>query len=126
MTNHCLNKQELQQFLEKVVDEKPITDPELDARVSLATIWQEQLGVLSYMVSHLLLRRKKSGEDALKLLDALYALDTTMWITIQEMDSEFVSFMLRNLSDSSIDLEEQLGTLQSRLMSFDYDSSLRY
>ena len=78
------------------------------------------------MVSHLLLRRKKSGEDALKLLDALYALDTTMWITIQEMDSEFVSFMLRNLSDSSIDLEEQLGTLQSRLMSFDYDSSLRY
>lgn len=124
--HHCLSKDELRQLLNLKADNLAIETDELRIRIELADNWQDELGALTYLFSHILERRAKGGLDCAGLIKMFYELPEVMSLHIQEFDSDFVEYMLRNIRDKSLTLEEELVGLQNRLREYDYERTLRY
>ena len=64
--------------------------------------------------------------DGVDLIESFYNLENQIFFDIQELDSEFVNFMVRNSRDTDLTLEEQLISLLEKLSDHDYNQTLRY
>jgi hypothetical protein len=124
--HHCLSKDELKQFLDLKVNNVAITTEDLRLWIDLADNWQDELGALTYFLSHILERRVKDGLDCVGLIRIFYALPEVTWLHIQEFDSKFIDYMLRNLRDKRRNLEEELMDLQNRFREYNYERTLHY
>jgi len=124
--HHCLSKDELQQLLDLRANNVAIEVDELRIWIELAETWQEELGALTYLFSHILERRAKGGLDCAGLIKIFYELPEVMSLHIQEFDADFVEYMLRNIRNKTLTLEEELVGLQTRLREYNYERTLRY
>lgn len=124
--HHCLSKDELRQLLDLKAENLAIENDELRIRIELADNWQDEVGAHTYLFSQILERRVKDGHDCARLIQKLYALPEVMSIFIQELDSDFVEYMLANIRDRNLSLEEELVELQNRFREHDYGRTLRY
>lgn len=124
--HHCLSKDELQQLLDLKADNVAIETDELRKRIELADNWQEEIGALTYLFSHILERRARGSHDCAGFIRKLYELPEVMSLYIQEFDSDFVEYMLANIRDKSLSLEEELIGLQNRMREYNYERTVRY
>ena len=124
--HHCLTKDELRQLIDMKADGLEIESDELRIRIEHADIWQDEVGALTYLLSQILERRAKEGLDCATFIRTFYEFPEVMSFRIQEFDFEFVEYMLANIRDRRISLEEELIGLQDRLREHDYGRTLRY
>lgn len=124
--HYCLSKQQMAEFLDYIVNNNHMTDDSLSAVVEGARIWQDQLICFSYLFSMILEKKAKGGIDCHSDIEKLYELPEELCLSIQEFDSEFVRYMLGNLRNDSLSLEEDLVQLQTSLSEHFYDKTIRY
>jgi len=70
--------------------------------------------------------RKAGPYHPEQIVATLYELEQTMNFALHECDADFVRFMLRNLRDRKIPLEDELVELQTHLGRYEYGGSLRF
>jgi len=127
--HHCMNREELRQFIEFKTDQRIVENNALQVLIDGAESWQDELCCLNYLFSQVLERRLKKGNDhqaEQECINMLYQLSEHMSLCIQELDSEFVDYMLKCVRDRSLSLEEELIQIQNKLGEHSYDSTLRY
>jgi hypothetical protein len=123
---YCLNKHELKQFIEYKVDGSSISDDSLKIRIENAEYWQDEIGGLTYLFSQIVDRKVRGGEDCAAYIEILYRLQDEMAFQVHECDRQFIDFMLRNLRDSTLTLEEELVDIQSHLSRYEYRRAIRF
>ena len=123
---YCLNRLELTEIIDHIVNKKTMNDDELKELFESAQYWQDQLICLSYLLSIILERKQKDGENCQKVIDEIYRLPDELFIFIQEFDSDFVDYMLRHTRNSSLSLVDDLVLLQNNMAKHLYDKTIRY
>jgi len=124
--HYCLNKQQMTDFLDFIVFNKNMIDEELDIIVDGARIWQDELICFSYLFSMILEKKTKEGFDCHRYIDEIYKLPEELFLSIQEFDSDFIRYMMGNMRNDSLSLEEDLVQLQTRLSEYSYDRTICY
>jgi hypothetical protein len=123
---YCLSKAELSEFLDYCHKNKAPTIEGLSSRIESATLWLEELSALTYLFSHIVENRLESGLDCDELISLYYDLEKNLWLEIQNFDLEFIGYLLHNLTNNELDLEEELIDCQRRRREFYYAKNLRY
>jgi hypothetical protein len=124
--HYCLNKEQLRQFVDFIADDVNIEDGNLRLLVENAASWQDELGCLTYLFSMILERKGKQGEDCERLIALFYRLAEQMYVDIQEFDYRFIEYLLKNIRNRELSLEEELIEIQNHLSEFRYEHTLRY
>jgi hypothetical protein len=122
---HCLSKGELEQLIDLLNSSSPVDDEYLSILIDDAKNWQEELGMLTYFVSQII-ENKKASCDCIQLIDLIYKIEEQIFVKLQECDSEYIDYMLKNVCDSHLSLEEELVDIQNRLSEYNYERTLRY
>lgn len=121
---YCLSKKELNEILEHFIEKKDL-DHILHLRLINAQNWQEELGVLNYLFSQLIIRKVKKKDDDYSFIDFLYNLPSKIYLSIEEFNWQFIQFMMKNKRDKSITLEEELLGIQNKWANYEFDSIIR-
>lgn len=125
--HYCMNKEELRQFLDYQANHHEVSSSEeLRGWIDRAENWEGELGCLVYLFAEVLEKQAKLGENCQPLIEKLYQLPEQMYFSIQEFDSDFVEYLLRNTREPGLSLEEELVRLQNSLRERRYDKTLRY
>lgn len=119
---HCLNKVEMRSLIDYCVSRTPITDEYLAKCVEHAEAWAYEIIGMNYIFAHLLERARRDGHDTKVLLDSFYQIESSgrMFFHIQELNGDFLEFMLRTISDRNLTLEEKLVEIQTKLSARQY------
>lgn len=125
MINYCLSRNQIGEFasIDFAHFELTKVSGEVDYLFDNARRWETQLICLTYLLAHVIeaeLKRGWSVDQATKLVQRLYELQDSIWLTMQEMDSEFIRFMFRHVRYKEQTLEECLMEIQSKLSNRDY------
>lgn len=123
---HCLSRNELKCLIESKISNETIEDDELRLWVDNACYWQDEIAAFNYFLSKILERKLKDGHDCMKLIDIFYMLEEEMAFNVQEFSRDFIDYMLRNIRDPNLSLEEDLIRLQDSLSEHSYHGTLRY
>ena len=107
-------------------DKVPIEGDNLRLWIELADSWQEEVGAHTYLLAQILERKTKVAGDCLSVIKIFYELPDFMSLHIQEIGPQFVAYMLRNVRDRTLTLEEELVNLQTRLREHNYERTVRY
>lgn len=91
----------------------------------LAKNWEEEICVCCYDVAISTCKASKETIKRQNDCDNFYEFAENSRVDLCNINSEFVSFMLRHVRDSSLNLREQLRDLQTRFSSHDYSHSIR-
>jgi hypothetical protein len=124
--HYCLNRDELKKLIDFNASSINVENEELSSRIENAKNWQEELSGLTYLFSKILEKKSKDGSDCQPLIETLYRLEEQMWFYIQECDAVFIEYMLKNIRNMSLSLDEELIELQSNLGNHMYERTLRY
>ncbi len=124
--HYCMNKEELRQFLDYQLHHREVSNEELRKWIDQAENWEDELGCLAYLFAEILEKQAKLGVNCQPLIELLYQLPEQMNLSIQEFDSDFVEYLLRNTREPGLSLEEELVRLQNGLRERRYDKTLRY
>lgn len=125
MKNYCLSRNQIYEFASIDFDHFELTkvSGEVDYLFDNARRWETQLTCLTYLLAHVIeaeLKRGWSTDQAIKLVQRLYELQDSIWLTMQELDSDFISFMFRHIRSKEQTLEDCLLEIQLKLSNRDY------
>lgn len=124
--HYCLNTEELRQLIDYKANNSEIESDELKCWINHAENWYDKLSAFTYLFSHILEKKAKEDYDCHSLIKLLYQIENHMFFTIQEFDSKFINYMLGNLRETSLSLEDELINLQNKISEYKYRQSLRY
>jgi len=125
--HYCLNREQLQQLLDLKMAGTPVEDAALRCMIDGAENWQDEVGVHNYLVCLILCSRLRAGRECQRLVERLYELPDEMYLYIQELESGFVEYVLKNLrSTSRCSIEDDLVELQLAWRDYRYDATIRY
>lgn len=124
--HHCLNKDAISGLIDKQIENLTIDDPVLILRIENAELWYDELSLLSYLLSQILENKKTAGIDCQRLINLIYELSNNMYLTIEEFNFDYICFMLGNLRNKELSLEDELVRIQNGFREYGYDKCLRY
>lgn len=124
-SHHCLSSTQLQELITLDLGGfSPSSEVnEIEYLVQCSINWEVELVYITYFLSHILEANLKLGTSHAAILaqvDKLYGLREAMWLSIQEMDVEFVRFLFRRVRDRRESLETCLIITQTRLSEREY------
>jgi hypothetical protein len=122
---YCLNKDELGNLIQYKANDAEIENESLRSRIDDSECWRGRLGSLTYLFSQILERPSKEGEDCLRLITILYGLPDSMEFALHECGSGFVDFMLSNIRNRELSLEEDLVEVQTHRGRYEYGTTIR-
>lgn len=124
--HYCLDKEELRQLIEYKIDGVAIEDELLKIIVGNAESWIDDLCCLNYLFSHLLDKMVRDGKEGHGLIKTLYEFEEIMFLKIEEMGHNYIRYMLKNLRNPGLSLEDELVMLQNKIGGYRYESTIRY
>jgi len=125
MYKKILNKEETYSFIDLTCLECAISDQMIQDLIDDATSWQTEIGIISYFASMVLENKRKKGFDCLRLINKLYNLQDVIALNINEIDADFIHFLLRHVRPEEKNLEDSLTELNQHFSDYDYARSLR-
>jgi len=124
--HHCMNKEELQQFLDFKTCGKQVDIDDLEIWIEDANNWQVELGCINYLLGQILLgKKKRNTSTCLSIIDLIYKLEDQLFFRIHECNHDFVSYMLKHTRQSAL-LEEELVRLHTRMREHNHERDLRH
>lgn len=123
---YCLDGEELNELIDYKFTNVALENNDLRLRIENAESWQDDICVLAYTLSFLLLNRTKRGENCQDILALAYNLENDMSCFIHEIDYRFVDYMLSHTREDGFSLEENLISLANNLGRHIYDNVIRY
>ena len=124
--HHCLNIQEIKALIEYKKTKK-LPDNYVANQIFLkAEEWEDKLSLLSYFLGKALLSDWGGNEEKmLDTIDEVYTFPNQMFVFLQEINEEFIEFMLRNTRQENVTLDDALSDIQRKIGEFDYSRRLR-
>lgn len=113
--HYCLSKEETRHLLVAALTQRPVETQELCARWESAERWEDEIACLNYLTAMIVAGAVADGHDALPAVRWLYAQQDVVWLTIQECDHQFISYMFRDQRQDGLSLEDVLRETQRRL-----------
>ena len=126
MRHYCMRRDETVLFLHAEAGQTQIEDGPLGDLVDAARNWEIELSCLTYLFSMILDMDYDGDDDRRATTDLLYRQEERMSFVVQELGTDFIDCLLRNLRDPALSLEDALIDCQNRLGEHDYDKTLRY
>lgn len=112
MKQYCLSKEELHRFIEVALENRPIYDdePDLKLLVDGCSNWDIELICFTLFLSQVLEHRLKSSTDQQSTLRGLYGLsqEKNMALDFEGVDESFVRYMLEDVRDNDLSIDENL------------------
>lgn len=124
--HYCLNKVELRQLIGYMNRSNDIDDDYLRILIANAANWQDERCCINYTFSIILDRMVRNGMEGYDLIKILYEIDENMFFLIQEIDHNFIDFMIKNIRNPGLSLEDELIMLQNSIGDHRYESAVRY
>lgn len=125
--HYCLNKDELGQFLQSMLAGTPLDGQQLKLVIDSARSWQDELGIHNYLACLLLCRGLDDPKTGREIINLLYGLSDIMAVYIQELEVDFIQYLLRHLSpDALTSLEDSLVEMHAAWRERNYRRALRY
>lgn len=121
----CLNKSDVRSVIDERTGLSSIKDEHLKSCIEGAKNWSLAVSSLNYLFAIVLERKKKLGHDCDEAIQAYSQLSEEMNFEIQTHTMEFLDFMLRNISDRSLSLEDRLIRIQTNLSNFEFSKTVR-
>lgn len=122
---YCMNRDELAALLGLPGGDAATVIP--GGRLAMAAEWIEPLAFLTYSLACLLERNRDAGPEAWeRTMEKVSALPEQMYVTMQECDADFTTYMMHHLRKPGVSLEEDLVDLERQRLEFRYDKTLRY
>lgn len=120
---YCLRKKELDILVDAGWKTSDLEEEyeHLKHQLSQCEFWESEVYVLMYLFSKTLERNLKSGVDCASIIEKVINQSADTWLSLQGFDSEFISYMFRNLRDNKMDLEDNLVEIQENLGKFIYE-----
>jgi hypothetical protein len=126
MRNYCLNVDEIDQILQWYDDRETGICKKLAGELDEALCWNSKIICLALFVARLLNRGQMSINEHKIIIDKIHKIGEQLYFEIQEVDYNYVDYLLRHIRDSNDSLEETLIKIQDRLSSYHYEKDLRY
>lgn len=122
----CLNREELKILIDSTLDSIQVNEKYLKKIIEDSSSWLCTLGVVNYSFALFLEQKKKLYLDRIEFVQHLYSIDQYMDFQIHEIEKPLVDFMMSDIPDRQLTLEENLIDLQKRFYNHDYSKSIRY
>ena len=122
---YTLTKDQLTCFIRNNWNRQEISkegDDEIMALFDGATNWFFELVCHTYFASQILERIYRSGENPSSWLNILFEQPYKRWLTLQEFDEDFITFLFVNARNKNISLDDNLLELQNMLNDHHYGS----
>lgn len=122
----CLSKTQLECLLAYIF--KNEADSDVDNIISIyerAQYWEESIVIINYLLTQLIQREIKKGSLNKDFLAKIYDISSTMDITLDEIDSNFIDFIF-NHTRFSKEINENLIILKEKYVEYDYAHQIRY
>lgn len=116
----CLSKSEIRYLIDEQLGLLSIIDPTLKAAVENSRAWLDELISMNYLFAQVLERKKKMGQDCATAIARYHTSADEMYFGIQEHTPEFLDYMLKNVSDRDLSLEDRLIRIQTNLSNHEY------
>ena len=124
----CLKKEEVELLLDhaKRLNLLCMTDKNMATLIEGACCYEHELTSLTYILVKVLEARAKRQANVIQLLEWIYALGDELWLVHQEVDRDFISYLIkvRRSYSGEISLDEKLIRTQEHYSDFDYDTEL--
>ena len=125
MASYCLCKNDIEVLLHYKAYNHTVTDDSLAGLIQNAENWYDELGCLSYLLAQIFERKLYTINKCSAFIDLVYKIPEEMFLTIHEIDLDFISLMLRSIRNNQNSLEEDLLEFQIELMNYDWTRKLR-
>lgn len=103
------------------VSNKPVDINGLDVWIEDAHNWQVELGCINYLLSQILERKVRNGENCFTIIDLVYKFENQLFFRIHECDHRLVEYMLRHVRQYDCSLEDELVTFHNRMCEHIYE-----
>jgi hypothetical protein len=120
-----LSKEQTHAFIECVCLNESDNLKKIECELIEATNWQGVIYIVTYFVAIVLERKKKDGKDVVKIIDTLHSLPDTMFLSLLELDGDFIGFMLRHVNPETENIDSAVVELYQRWVEHDYSRDLR-
>ncbi len=122
----CFNKQELLDLINCKLEKRVELEPTYDQLYLNAEEWRDEIGCLSYILSFIIEQKINNLENSKRVINFIYELKDKIFFTLQEIDSDFIDYLIRNLPDPELSLEDNLILIQQGYREYDYKTAIRY
>jgi len=121
MFHYCLNRDQIFQVIQNLIESETINDENnLSILLEMAQYWHLELISINYLLSQILERCNKQGKDSVFILNEYYGLQNNLWLNIEEYNEAFINYLMRNLRDKNLSLEEDLIQIQEKYREYEY------
>jgi hypothetical protein len=126
-SNYCLDRNELELFLENVLYDKDISNSHLKAIIENSQNWQVEAIGLVYFLGRIVQRKINNGILKPDYIENVYALTESMFFDLNDFGIDFINFLLHHdrLIDSDYKLDEILNLLHASYTDKDYGRIIR-
>lgn len=126
--NYCLRKEEFQSFFDILLSDKPLHknfEEELQMRIDACCNWEDRLGIMIYVFTHYLQKKKKdAGKINLEQLLKVFNLGEMGDFAVQPLDRDFIFYMMSyNRAKINEELADTLILIHQNYLDHTYDSS---
>lgn len=110
MGSCCISSPQIDRFVEIVLEGDDFLDDESEMAHLLEQwhAWETELVFLSNLLSQMLERKLKIGEDASSILRSIVELASYKYLTIEGFSENFVQYLLRHKRLSGTTIEDEL------------------
>ena len=122
---HILNKNDTRAFLEATCLDFSSSDLTINTIIEDAQSWQKEVHCLSLFAAIFLERQSHEGGNCQPLVDRIYGLEDKMCFSMNECDPDFVEYLLRNIRESGLPMEEILTDILTRYSNYDRSKTIR-
>lgn len=123
--SRCLTVDELEELITAGSTAADQEGSPLSSLAKLSEDWEVELIGATYFLTQVVLRRASSDQRWHDLLEAFESLTDRMWFTIEQMDVDFVDFILRNRRESELTLQENLIRCIESMRDYRYEKTVR-
>jgi hypothetical protein len=125
--SYCMNKDELNLFIENALYGREIEDPHVLALIQNSSNWLIKSQGLTYFLGRII--QKKINNSALKedYIESVYKLQDLMFFDLNEFEGNFIDFVLQHdrTFESNTTLDEILNFLHNNYSENNYDRIIR-
>ena len=126
--NYCLRKDEFSSFFDVLLNDKSLDnnfEEELQMRIDACCSWEDSLGIMLYVFTHYLQRKKKGSETInSEQLNKILNLNEIGDFVVETLDRNFILYMMTyNRAKINEELSDTLVLIHQNYLDRTYDSS---
>jgi hypothetical protein len=107
------------------LNKNPINNAHLSDIIANSECWIDEMQILTYLFSLVLEKKVKGNENCFNIIESLYRWENELSLMIQEIDENFVYYLIRSFRCSGLTLEEDLIQIQEGLSEHKYGREFR-